>query len=62
VDFGFESARAPLKYDGVGKEIVHALKYRGYRKVVGKLAAPLMLQVLGHDRFDTVVPVPLHRS
>ena len=62
VDFGFESARAPLKYDGVGKEIVHALKYRGYRKVVGKLAVPLMLQVLGDDRFDAVIPVPLHRS
>ena len=25
VRFGFESARAPLKYTGVGKEIVHAL-------------------------------------
>jgi ComF family protein len=62
VDFGFESARAPLKYDGVGKEIVHALKYCGYRKVVGRLATPLMLQVLPDDRFDAVVPVPLHRS
>jgi competence protein ComFC len=29
VDFGFESARAPLKYDGVEKQVVHALKYRG---------------------------------
>ena len=62
VDFGFQSARASLKYDGVGREIVHALKYRGYIKVVGKLAAPLMLQALGDDRFDVVVPVPLHRS
>jgi competence protein ComFC len=62
VDFGFESARAPLRYEGVGKEIVHALKYRGYKKVVGKLASPLMLQVVGDERFDAVVPVPLHRS
>jgi competence protein ComFC len=62
VDFGFESARAPLKYEGVGKEIVHALKYRGYTRVVEKLAAPLMLQVLNDGRFDAVVPVPLHRS
>ena len=62
VDFGFESARAPLKYAGVGKEIVHALKYRGYRRVVEKLAAPLMLQVLDDSRFDAVVPVPLHRA
>ena len=62
VDFGFQSARAPLKYDGVGKQLVHALKYRGYKRVVGRLAAPLMLQVLGEVRFDAVVPVPLHRS
>jgi competence protein ComFC len=63
VDFGFESARAPLRYEGVGKEIVHALKYRGYTQVVEKLAAPLMLGVIeGEARFDAVVPVPLHRS
>src|ERR671914_2480195 len=62
VDFGFQSARAPLKYDGVGKQVVHALKYRGYKRVVGRLAAPLMLQVLGEVRFAAVVPVPLHRS
>jgi competence protein ComFC len=62
VDFGFESARAPLRYEGVGKEVVHALKYRGYRKVVAGLATPLMLQALGEGRFDDVVPVPLHRS
>ena len=62
VDFGFESARAPLKYEGVGKKVVHALKYRGYRRVVERLATPLMLQTLGDGRFDAVVPVPLHRS
>jgi competence protein ComFC len=62
VDFRFESARAPLKYDGVGKKIVHALKYRGYQRVVDRLAAPLMLQVIDRPRFDAVVPVPLHRS
>jgi competence protein ComFC len=62
VDFSFQSARAPLKYDGVGKQIVHALKYRGYKRVVGRLAVPLMVQVLGNTAFDAVVPVPLHRS
>jgi competence protein ComFC len=62
VDFGFESARAPLRYEGVGKEVVHALKYRGYRKIVARLATPLMLQALGDGSFDAVVPVPLHRS
>jgi competence protein ComFC len=63
VDFGFESARAPLRYEGIGKEIVHSLKYRGYTTVVVRLAAPLMLETLdGERRYDTVVPVPLHRS
>src|SRR5215212_7730432 len=62
VDFGFQSAKAPLKYDGVGKKIVHALKYRGYKRVVDRLAVPLMLQVTDDASFDAVVPVPLHRS
>src|SRR5215213_7931078 len=63
VDFGFESARAPLRYEGVGKEIVHVLKYQGYTRVVDRLAAPLMLGALDiAHRFDAVVPVPLHRS
>ena len=62
VDFGFESARAPLKYEGVGKQVVHALKYRGYRRVVERLAVPLMLEVLSESGFDIVVPVPLHHS
>jgi predicted amidophosphoribosyltransferase len=53
----------PLRYEGVGEEIVHALKYRGYTRVVDRLAAPLMLGVLDRgERFDAVVPVPLHRS
>ena len=61
VDFGFESARAPLMYEGVGKEIVHALKYKGYTRVVERLMTPLLLEVV-RGRFDAVVPVPLHRS
>jgi competence protein ComFC len=63
VDFAFEGARAPMRYEGVGKEIVHVLKYRGYFRVVDRLAAPLMVGALGGDRrFDAVVPVPLHPS
>lgn len=63
VDFAFEGARAPLRYEGVGKEIVHCLKYAGYTRVVERLAAPLMAGELERGvRFDAVVPVPLHRS
>jgi ComF family protein len=52
-----------LRYTGVGKEIVHTLKYGGYTRVVERLAAPLMLGVIDPgDGFEAVVPVPLHRS
>lgn len=61
VDFGFTSARAPLRYEGVGTEIVHALKYQGYTRVVVRLMAPLMETVI-EGSFDTVACVPLHRS
>ena len=62
LDLGFDAARAPLRYKGVGQELVHGLKYRGYMPVVPKLAAPLMLDSLeGTGGFDAVIPVPLHR-
>lgn len=61
IDFEFVSARAPLKYEGVGKEIVHSLKYQGYTRVVERLMAPLMVESVD-DSFDAVACVPLHRS
>ena len=65
-DFGFEDARAPLRYEGVGEEIVRALKYNGYLRIVERVMAPFMADVLSgspdSNRFDAVVPVPLHRS
>lgn len=58
-DLFFDSARAPLRYEGVGEELVRVLKYRGYLVV----AAPFMLGAVREaGRFDAVVPVPLHRS
>ena len=39
VDFALESAWAPLMHEGVGKEIVHALKYCGYGTVVERVMA-----------------------
>lgn len=61
VDFGFTSARAPLRYQGVGAEVVHALKYRGYTRVVERLMAPLMAEAI-EEAFDFVTCVPLHRA
>ena len=37
LDFGFESARVSLRYESIGEEIVPALKYRGYAKVVERV-------------------------
>jgi competence protein ComFC len=62
-DLGFESARAPLRYKDFGKQILHTLKYRGYARVVERLAAALMLGALDRaERFDALVSVPLHCS
>ena len=62
VDLAFDGARAPLRYEGVGKGAVHALKYGGYRPVVERLMAPLMAGSLEGECFDAVVAVPLHRA
>ncbi len=62
VELAFDGARAPLRYEGVGKGAVHALKYGGYRPVVERLMAPLMAGCVEGERFDVVVPVPLHRT
>lgn len=61
VDFGFEKARAPLRYEGVGKRIVQTLKYGRYLPVVERLMVPMLREALS-EKFDVVVPVPLHRS
>ncbi len=63
VDFAFDTARAALRYEGAGKALVHALKYRAYTPIVERVAAPLISEaVRGEGGFDAVVPVPLHRS
>src|SRR5919202_1739413 len=61
-DFGFDGARAPLRYEGVGKELVHTLKCKGYLRVVEKVMAPLMASLLDGEHFDAVAPVPPHRT
>jgi competence protein ComFC len=61
-DFEFGGARAPLRYEGVDKELVSGLMYKGYLPVMEKVIAPLMTGALGGSRSDLVVPLPLHRS
>lgn len=62
IELAFDGARAPLRYEGVGKGAVHALKYAGHRPVVERVMAPLMAGCLEGERFDAVVAVPLHRA
>ena len=57
--FAFDGTQAPLRYEGMGEEPVHALK-RCSLRVVAKVMAPLMSDTLGGGRFDVVVPVSLH--
>ena len=63
LDFGFESARVSLRYESVGEEIVPALKYRGYAKVVervqpgGALLARGVAAGLDTPAFDTLEAV-----
>ena len=66
-DYAFEGARAALRYDGVGQEIVHAIKYRGRVEAVERLAVPLMFGALAegvpeYRKFDSVAPVPMRRG
>jgi competence protein ComFC len=61
-DFAFDGTQAPLRYEGVGEELVHALNYRGYLRVVEKVRARFVSDTHGGGRFDAVVPVPLHRT
>lgn len=60
VDYGFETSRAALRYEGVAREIVRALKYGGDFEVAGRLMAPLMRVEFSGERFDEIVPVPIH--
>ena len=63
LDFGLESARVSLRYESVGEEIVPALKYRGYAKVLervqpgGALLARGVAAGLDTPAFDTLEAV-----
>lgn len=58
---GFETLRAPYKFEGPVRETIHALKYRGVRAAAEGLSG-LMTQYLARNpvSVDVLVPVPLH--
>ncbi|MDI6857810.1 MAG: ComF family protein [Dehalococcoidia bacterium] len=57
----FEGLRAAYVFEGVARELVHALKYRQQRALAAPAAALLARHLEKHPvPFDIVVPVPLH--
>ena len=58
---GFDSLRAPFRFEGAVRESVHSLKYRGVRAAARPLAG-LMSDYLGRNPVpvDVVIPAPLH--
>jgi ComF family protein len=54
----FDAVLAPFLHDGLARELVLSLKYRGHRHLVESLAS-LMSPLVDFD-VDLVVPVPLH--
>lgn len=62
VDYAFDSATAPLRYEGVGGSLVRALKYGGEFAVARKVMAPLMVESLAERRYEHVVAAPMRPS
>lgn len=59
----FARARAVCRFDGVGRELVHRLKY-GDRAELAVTLGRMMVQA-GHELIaeaDLILPVPLHRT
>lgn len=59
----FDRAISPLRYEGVAKNLVLNLKYQGRLSLAPFLAHGMkqaVLERLGPDPADAVVPVPLH--
>lgn len=57
---GFDAAYSFGVYDGALRELIHLLKYHGIRTLAGPLASRLVSAVPLGERFDVIVPVPLH--
>jgi len=59
-DAGFERSWAPLAYDGVARELVAALKFRGAMPLSGLMAAQIAATAPPGLIVGALVPVPLH--
>jgi ComF family protein len=57
---GFDAAYSFGAYETVLRELIHLLKYGKIQTLVGPLAALLLKSLPRDERFDAIVPVPLH--
>jgi ComF family protein len=57
---GFDAAYCYGSYEGTLRELIHLYKYGGVRTLSQPLAALLASALPLEERFDAVVPVPLH--
>lgn len=60
----FTRAAAVTRYDDASREIVHAFKFAGERRLADPLSALMAARVLDADfpaAYDRVLPVPLHK-
>jgi ComF family protein len=56
----FDAAYSFGAYEGVLRKLIHLFKYNGLRPLAGPLGAKLALALPSGERFDVIVPAPLH--
>lgn len=57
---GFDAAYAFGGYEGVLRQLIHLFKYDGIRTLAGPLAGFMLSALPRQERFDALVPMPLH--
>jgi ComF family protein len=57
---GFDAAYSFGAYEGVLRELVHLLKYRGVHTLAGPLGGMMASAFPRDERFDMIVPMPIH--
>lgn len=57
---GFDAAYAFGSYEGTLRELIHLYKYSGIRTLAGPLGTMMASVLPREQRFDLIVPMPLH--
>jgi len=57
---GFDGAYTFGAYEGALRRLIHLFKYDGIRTLAGPLAEFMLAALPRQERFDAIVPMPLH--